>query len=357
MTKNPPNMHAYSAYEKKRKKRITAIILLFALLLVLIPFMTTIGSVSIPFNTVWRILIAKILFLKETAPIDIASNITTIVIDIRLPRIILAGLVGGGLAVAGATYQGIFRNPLADPCLLGVSQGAALGAVASFFVPAFLLAGGTTPVLAFAGAIIAVAVVYFLARVDSALPVTTLILAGVALGAFLAAATSYLILVSGEHLHGIILWLMGGFWMTEWDEVRTVFPLVACGITVIILFSRTLNVMQLDEEQATQLGINVERAKITLLVAASLITAAAVCFCGVIGFVGIIIPHMVRLVWGPDYRFLVPLSALTGAIFLVVADAAARSAFSQEIPIGILTAFTGAPFFLYILRRKRKTLC
>jgi len=219
-----------------------------------------------------------------------------------------------------------------------------------------MLGGAATPIFAFIGAIIAVAVVYLLARVDKALPVNTLILAGVALGAFLAAVTSYLMLISGEQLHGIILWLMGGFWMTEWGEIWTVFPLIVCGITVIILFSRPLNVMQLDEEQARQLGINVERVKIIMLIAASLVTAAAVCFCGIIGFVGIIVPHMVRLVWGPDYRFLIPISTLTGAIFLMVADAVARSAFSQEIPIGIITAFCGAPFFLFILRKKKRVL-
>jgi iron complex transport system permease protein len=343
-------------YEIRRKKRIIAIAVFFLLLLILIPLITTIGSVSIPFTTVWHILLSKLSFVKEDSSLVIPSNIKTIVLDIRLPRIILASLVGGSLAVAGATYQGLFRNPLADPYLLGVSQGAALGATVSFFAPSVMLGGAATPIFAFIGAIIAVAVVYLLARVDKALPVNTLILAGVALGAFLAAVTSYLMLISGEQLHSIILWLMGGFWMTEWGEIWTVFPLIVCGVTVIILFSRPLNVMQLDEEQARQLGINVESVKIILLVAASLVTAAAVCFCGIIGFVGIIIPHMVRLIWGPDYRFLIPLSALTGAIFLVAADAVARSAFSQEIPIGIITAFCGAPFFLFILRKKKKVL-
>jgi len=343
-------------YEQQRKKRIIAIAVLFLFILVLIPLITTIGSVSIPFTTVWNVLLSKLSFVKENSSVIIPSNITTIVFDIRLPRILLAGLVGGALAVAGATYQGLFRNPLADPYLLGVSQGAALGATISFFAPSIVFGTGATPLFAFIGAIIAVAVVYLLARVDRALPVTTLILAGVALGAFLAAVTSYLMLISGEQLHGIILWLMGGFWMTEWEEVWTALPLIVCGVTVIILLSRPLNIMQLDEEQARQLGINVERVKIIMLIAASLVTAAAVCFCGIIGFVGIIVPHMVRLVWGPDYRFLIPLSTLTGAIFLMMADAVARSAFSQEIPIGIITAFCGAPFFLFILRKRKKTL-
>jgi iron complex transport system permease protein len=343
-------------YETQRKKRMFAVVLLFLGLLVLIPLITTIGSVSIPFTTVWQVLISKISFAKESISVVAPPHINTIVIDIRLPRIILASLVGGSLAVAGATYQGLFRNPLADPYLLGISQGAALGATVSFLLPSVGLGGTATPIFAFMGAIIAVAVVYLLARVDRRLPVTTLILAGVALGAFLAAVISYLMLVSGEQLHGIILWLMGGFWMTEWKEIWAVLPFILCGVTLIIVFSRPLNVMQLDEEQARQLGINVERVKMILLTAASLVTAAAVCFCGIIGFVGIIVPHMVRLIWGPDYRFLIPLSTLIGAIFLVVADAVARSVFSQEIPIGIITAFCGAPFFLLVLRRRKRTL-
>ena len=343
-------------YEVLRKRRILAVTLLFLGLLVLIPLITTIGSVSIPLTTVWHVLISKISLAKEGGAVVIPPHINTIVIDIRLPRIILASLVGGSLAVAGATYQGLFRNPLADPYLLGVSQGGALGASVSFLFPSVGLGGSATPIFAFIGAIIAMAVVYLLARVDRRLPVTTLILAGVALGAFLAAGISYLMLISGQQLHGIILWLMGGFWMAEWEEIWAVLPLILCGVTLIMVFSRPLNVMQLDEEQARQLGINVERVKVLLLTAASLVTAAAVCFCGIIGFVGIIVPHMVRLIWGPDYRFLIPLSTLIGAIFLVVADAVARGFFSQEIPIGIITAFCGAPFFLVVLRRKKQTL-
>lgn len=333
-----------------------AIVALASLLVVLIPLITTIGSVSIPFATIWHILISKIPFIGRDIAVDGGSNVATIVFDIRLPRIILAGFVGGALAVAGATYQGLFRNPLADPYLLGISQGAALGASISFLVPSVPLGIGVTPLFAFIGAVVAVVGVYLLARVDRGLPATTLILAGVALGAFLAAVTSYLMLISGEQLHGIILWLMGGFWMTEWEEVWTAFPLFMCGVTVIVLFARPLNVMQLDEEQARQLGINVEQVKIILLIAASLVTAAAVCFCGIIGFVGIIVPHLVRLIWGPDYRSLIPLSALVGALFLIVADAVARSVFSQEIPIGIITALCGAPFFLFVLRKKKRAL-
>ena len=189
------------------------------------------------------------------------------------------------------------------------------------------------------------------------MPVTTLILAGVALGALLGSIVSYLIISSGEKMHGIMFWLMGSFALSQWAEVRLVLPYVAVGIFIILLFARPLNVMQLDEEQAQQLGINVERLKLILLAAATLVTAAAVSFVGIIGFVGIIIPHAVRLIWGADYRFLLPLSVLTGAIFMILADLIARTALAPtEIPIGVITALCGAPFFLYLLRRRRKVI-
>jgi iron complex transport system permease protein len=282
-----------------------------------------------------------------------------IILDIRLPRVVLAGLVGAALAAAGATYQGLFRNPLADPYLIGVAQGAALGAVIGFMLPPtwHSLGFGIIPLLAFTGALLSTTVVYLLARVGKTLPVTTLILAGVALGALLASIVSYLIISSGEKIHGIMFWLMGSFSLSQWSEAVIVSPYVVVGLVVLLLYARSLNLMQLDEEQAQQLGINVERLKIVLLGAATLITAAAVSFVGVIGFVGIIIPHAVRLIWGADHRFLLPLSILTGAIFLIIADVIARTVLAPtEIPIGVITALCGAPFFLYLLRRRRRII-
>jgi iron complex transport system permease protein len=283
----------------------------------------------------------------------------TIIFDIRLPRILLAGLVGAALATAGATYQGLFRNPLADPYLIGVAQGAALGAVIGFLLPPewHRLEFGIIPLLAFTGALMSTAIVYSLARVGKALPVTTLILAGVALGALLASIVSYLVISSGEKIHGIMFWLMGSFYMSQWSEAVVVLPYVLLGVVIILLYARPLNLMQLDEEQAQQLGLNVERLKLVLLTAATLITAAAVSFVGIIGFVGIIIPHAVRLIWGADHRFLLPLSVLTGAVFLILADLIARTALAPtEIPIGVITAICGAPFFLYLLRRRKRVI-
>jgi len=322
-------------------------------LLVVVVLTTAIGSTEIAISEVWHAWLTRVPLLDLAAP---AGAIDTIIFDIRLPRILLAGLVGAGLSVAGATFQGLFRNPLADPYLVGVSQGAALGATVGFLI-IVATPFGIIPILAFGGALGAVAVVYAVARVGKTLPVTTLILAGVALSAFLASITSYLIISSGEQLHGIITWLLGRFSVSNWPQVAVVSPYIIGGIAVIWLYARPLNAMQLDEEQAQQLGINVERTKLVLLATASLITAAAVSFCGTIGFIGLIVPHAVRLVWGPDHRFLLPLSALAGAIFLILADTAARTLVSPaELPVGVITAFLWAPFFLYLLRRKKKAV-
>ena len=327
------------------------------LLVAVIVLATSIGSVHIPLLTTFRIILDKLPF------IDIAqswqSAIATVILDIRLPRVILAGLVGAALATAGATYQGLFRNPLADPYLIGVAQGASLGAVVGFLMPVTWhnLGGNIVPLLAFIGAMLSTITVYLLARTGRTLPVTTLILAGVALGALLGSIVSYLIISSGEEMHGIIFWLMGSFSLSRWSEVTLVLPYVVAGTAVIILFARLLNVMQLDEEQAQQLGVNVERLKLILLAAATLITAASVSFVGTIGFVGIITPHAVRLIWGSDHRFLLPLSMLSGSIFMILADLLARTILAPtEIPIGVITAICGAPFFLYLLRRRKRVI-
>jgi iron complex transport system permease protein len=337
--------------------RIYAILGLFLVLIIVAILASAIGSVDIPFLTTSSILLSR-LPLVEITP-TWTSALETIILEIRLPRIILAGLVGAALATAGATYQGLFRNPLADPYLIGVAQGAALGAVIGFLLPATWLGLGAwiVPLFAFVGALLSTTIVYSLARVGKTMPMTTLILAGVALGALLGSIVSYLIISSGEKMHSIIFWLMGSFSLSQWTEVKLVLPYVAVGAVVIVLYGRLLNVMQLDEEQAQQLGVNVERLKLILLAMATLITAAAVSFVGTIGFVGIIVPHAVRLIWGPDHRFLLPLSVLTGAIFLILADLIARTVMAPtEIPIGVITAICGAPFFLYLLRRRKRVI-
>jgi iron complex transport system permease protein len=344
-------------YFLKWHSRVYSIIGLLILLVVIVILAVTIGSVSIPFSMIIAILLSRL------PGVDInptwSGTLETIIFDIRLPRVVLAGLVGSALATAGATYQGLFRNPLADPYLIGVAQGAALGAVIGFLIPPawHSLGFGIIPLLAFCGAVVSTAVVYNLARVGKTIPATTLILAGVAISALLASVVSYLVISSGEKIHGIMFWLMGSFSLSQWSEVIIALPYVILGVTIISLYARPLNLVQLDEEQAQQLGINVERLKLILLIAATLITAAAVSFVGIIGFVGIIVPHTVRLIWGVDHRFLLPLSVLTGAVFLILADMIARTVMAPtEIPIGVITALCGAPFFLYLLKRRKRII-
>lgn len=315
-------------------------------------FSLAVGSTAIPVPDILRTVTGVITNRSSSSPYE--ASLYTILFTIRLPRILMAGLVGCALAMAGASYQGMFRNPLADPYLTGISQGAALGAVIGFLLPGSLPAA-LIPVLGFLGAVISVTVVFFIARTGKTVPVTTLILGGVAVGAFLASFTSYLLIVSGDKLHGIVFWLLGTFSLADWSRVAIIAPYILAGITVLMLMARPLNVMQLDEEQARQLGVNVEKTKLLILAAATLATAAAVCFCGAIGFVGIIIPHAVRLVLGPDYRLLLPFSALAGAAFLILADTAARTLLAPtEIPVGVITALIGAPFFLYLLQQKKR---
>jgi iron complex transport system permease protein len=340
---------------RARVRRGNLLLILAALALVSVGLWSiTAGSTSIPLNDILAVLRAR-LFAPDQAGFCSAIY-NTIIWDIRLPRVIMAGLTGAALAVAGAAYQGMFRNPLADPYLTGISQGAALGAVAGFLLPAAVPAA-LVPVLAFLGAILSVAAVYSVARTGRTLPVTTLILGGVAIGAFLASITSYLIIISDEKVHGIVFWLLGTFSLADWWRVAVMLPYILAGAAALLLMARPLNVMQLDEEQAEQLGINVERTKLIILAAATLTTAAAVCFCGAIGFVGIIIPHAVRMTCGPDYRLLLPMSLMGGAAFLILADTAARTIMAPtEVPVGIITAVIGAPFFLYLLNQKKKAV-
>lgn len=352
-----PGQNALSDLYPNWRKRVYAIIGLSVLLILIMVFAVTIGSADISFGTTSGIIFSKLPFIDITP--DWSGSLETIVWDIRMPRILLAGLVGAALAIAGATYQGLFRNPLADPYLIGVAQGAAVGAVLGFLLNISWqgFEFGIIPVMAFIGAIVSVVIVYLIARVGNMLPVTTLILAGVALGAFFMAVVSYMITISEEQIHGVMFWLMGSFSLSRWSEVQVVLPVVLVGMAVIMIYARSLNLIQLGEEQAQQLGVNVEKVKVILLAAATLITAAAVSFVGIIGFVGIIIPHAVRLLWGADYRFLLPLSVLVGAIFMIIADIVARTVMApSEIPIGVITALCGAPFFLYLLRQRTRML-
>ncbi|MFC6904520.1 vitamin B12 ABC transporter permease BtuC [Halalkalicoccus tibetensis] len=271
----------------------------------------------------------------------------TIVTQVRLPRVVLAAVVGFALAAAGTVMQGFFRNPMADPSIIGVSSGAALGAVASIVLPLSL---GLRP-MAFGSAIITAFAVYLIASEGGRTPVATLLLAGVAIQTFLGAMISYLQLSAGESLEQVVYWLMGHLHASTWHDVSLSLPVVVPVFVLLMVYASDLNVLLLGEEDAQSLGIEVERTKRLLLAAASVITAAGVAVSGVIGFVGLIVPHMMRLLVGPDHRILLPTSALAGAVFLVATDTVARAG-PAEVPVGIVTAALGAPFFLYLLRTR-----
>ena len=279
---------------------------------------------------------------------DVHGPHETIVATIRLPRIVLAAVVGFALAAAGTVMQGFFRNPMADPSIIGVSSGAAVGAVAAIAIPNFPLGLRTA---AFASAIVTAFVVYAIATEDGKTPVATLLLAGIAIQTFLGAMISYMLVYSGDSLREAVFWLMGHLHNSTWGQVRLSLPVVILGFAVLTVYARDLNVLLLGEEDAHSLGIEVERTKFTLLAIASVVTAAGVAVAGVIGFVGLIVPHMMRLLVGPDHRILLPTSALAGAAFLVATDTVARAG-PAEVPVGIVTAALGAPFFLYLLRTR-----
>ncbi|MGO8705346.1 MAG: FecCD family ABC transporter permease [Candidatus Brocadiia bacterium] len=276
------------------------------------------------------------------------------IVRMRIARILLGIIAGAGLSVSGVIFQALLRNPLAEPYVLGVSSGAGLGAAVAIVLG---LAGAGVwgvPVLAFAGALFTILLVYGLARTSSgAVPVPTLLLSGVIVGAVLSSILMFIVSTSeGEKLHTVMWWLLGSLQALDWRPLEFSAPPVVAGLLLAMLLSRDLNLMTLGEEPAAHLGLNVEQTKKLFFLVASLMTGATVAACGLIGFVGLIVPHIVRLIMGPDHRRLVPASALAGATFLVLADSFARSVLPVEIPIGVVTAFLGGPFFLFILRRR-----
>ena len=280
-------------------------------------------------------------------------TLETIVLELRLPRVLAAVAIGGGLAVAGATFQGLLRNPLADPYVLGTASGAALGAAIAVLIPIriLFLDLGLLHTLAFAGGLAAVFVVYRLGRSTPNAPLTGMLLTGYAISSLLAAGLAMTMYLSGSNLRQIFSFLLGGLEGTSWLRLGFAAPLILIGSAVILTRARTLNGLLLGEETAAHLGIDVGRERGILLGLATLVTAAAVAVAGLIGFVGLVAPHLVRLVVGPDARKVLPLAAILGAILLVLADLGARLA--GEIPVGVVTALIGAPFFVALLRRVR----
>jgi cobalamin transport system permease protein len=273
--------------------------------------------------------------------------------DIRLPRVVLGGLVGAMLAVAGATYQGVFRNPLADPYLLGVAAGAGLGATLAV---AYVESQSLIPPAAFAGAAVAVAITYALGRSAGRERMgTTLVLAGVTIASFFTAVQTFVQQQHADTIQQVYSWILGRLPSSGWDNVVLLLPYVTVAALLIVLHRRQLDVLSVGDEEASTLGVNVPRVRLLLVAAATLGTAAAVSIAGLIGFVGIIVPHAIRLAGASSYRVLIPLSLVVGAGFLMLADVVARTALSPaELPIGVVTAFCGAPFFAVVMRTSRR---
>jgi len=346
------------AKRKKLKSTVLFPTLIVALIVAGVTALT-VGAVPVTVREVaaaiWE-LILDLLGISYTTDLEPVKK--DILLELRMPRVVLAAAVGSSLAAAGAVFQGLFRNPMADAYVIGVSSGAALGAVAAMLVglPIAIWGGiGAVPLFAFAGGTATLLLVYQLARVGQEVPVMPLLLAGIALSAFLSALVSLLTYFADEKLHQVVFWTMGGLGGATWTKVKIMIPYALLGFGCVYLFYRELNAMLFGEETARHLGINTEKVKKILLAGSSLMVAAAVSTSGIIGFVGLVVPHFIRLLIGPDHRQLLPASAILGAVLLMITDTVGRTIIApRELPVGIITALLGAPLFIYLLKNRKK---
>ncbi|URM32916.1 iron ABC transporter permease [Cytobacillus firmus] len=318
----------------------------------------SIGTVSIHPMTIIRVISAEIFPFVSLENTD--SMHANIIMNIRLPRVLLAGLVGASLAIAGAAFQGLLRNPLADPYTIGVSSGASLGAVLTLFFGLSIPFAGmfTLPLFSILFAFLTIFAVLFFARnIERSMKVETIILTGIIFSSFLGALISLMIALTGEELRQIIGWLLGSVSMRGWAYINIILPFFVIGAVLLLVNSKELNAMSFGEEKARHIGVDVQKRKIMVLIAGSILTGAAVAVSGTVGFVGLVIPHLTRMLWGPDHRHLLPLSILVGAGFLIIADLVSRTIIAPaELPIGVITALIGAPVFGAILMRRRNKL-
>jgi iron complex transport system permease protein len=349
-------------FRRTSRWKLILVLLIFALIATVIVSIN-VGYAQISFTDILTILGKQIPFLNGfTNSSTIRPADESIILQIRLPRILAGVLVGAALAAAGVLYQGVFKNPMADSYVLGVSAGAAVGASFTILFGASFVFFGLrlVQVAAFLGALSAMFLVYNISRVGSRVPVSTLLLCGIAVNFFLFAVVGLLEVIAGDELHSIVFWLIGGFSNVLWKDIWAMLPFIVIGVVLAYFYARDLNLLAMGEETAHHLGVNVERSKQILLVLASMITAAAVSICGLVGFVGLMIPHVTRLVIGPDHRILLPTSTIIGAIFLVICDDLARVvatpfASTLELPVGIITMLFGAPFFIFLFKKKKQS--
>lgn len=347
-------MKKLNAYELTRTKLFLFYMLLTLVLAASIIIGVSIGSVNIPVKEVVYIFWSEL--TGRSVPIEISENHKNIILSIRLPRVVLAGLVGASLAIAGAAFQGLLRNPLADPYTLGVSSGASVGAVMTIFFQIALPFFGnfTLPLLSIVFAFLTMLVVLFFARLlDRSLRVETIILTGIVFSSFLGALISLMIALTGEELRQIIGWLLGSVSMRGWSYVLIILPFFVTGSLLLMMNANELNVMAFGEEHAQHIGVAVKQKKLLIMIAGSILTGAAVAVSGTIGFVGLVIPHFIRFLIGPNHVHLLPASIFVGSSFLIIADLCSRTVISPaELPIGVITALIGAPVFALIMLRQ-----
>lgn len=339
----------------KKISRKWAVVLSVVLCLVMMYVCTIIGIASISFEDANRILLHEILHLDINME-GISNGSIAIIKNVRLPRVVLGFIAGASLAICGSGFQGIFKNPMADPFVLGVSSGAALGAsigIVLHFDSGFLGMSGTT-LLAFVGAFLTIGLVYNISRVGKKVPVSTLLLSGIAVSQTLSAGISVMMIMNQQSMDQIMFWTMGSLNGKGWNQIIMILPYVIVGILLLLTSCRELDIMLTGENTAIQLGVNVEFLKKKVLFASSIITAAVISVTGIIGFVGLVVPHVVRMIAGPKHRTLMPLSLLFGGTFLILCDTLARSVAAWEIPVGVITSLCGGPFFIYLLRKTKK---
>lgn len=344
---------------KKRKYKLIFLAML-GVLLVEIILCTALGAADISFSSAVKSVLVKIPLIKDLIdPGTINESHVVIINSIRLPRVILAACIGSALSVSGVSYQSMFKNPLADPYIIGSSSGGALGAAVAIVLKSTLNIPGFSiiSVFAFGGALAAAYIVYMLGKIGGRLSITAIILSGIALNSLLSAILSLVLLFNREQMNQIIMWTMGGLQNSSWEQIAIVLPGIIIGMLVIYFCSRDLNILLLGEESAQHLGVNTGMMKKIILFTGAFLTGLSVSVSGIIGFIGIFIPHTARLLLGPDNRIIIPFSALWGAIFLIAADGLARILISPgEIPVGVLTAVVGGPFFIYLLIKSKKKL-
>ena len=336
---------------KLRDMQTVQMLFLAALLGGLLVVSTGMGFIKIPAAAVVKIILNKIFGSPELIS-GMDEILPVVVMDVRLPRILSAALVGGGLAMCGVVFQGILLNPLADPYTLGVSAGAAFGAALAILLNVSALGVYSVPVFAFLGAVATLGAVIYLSTGSGGLSSNNLILSGIIVAAILSAGISFFKYVADEQVAVIIFWLMGSFASKTWGDVGLTAACISAGVSVFLYFARELNLMSLGNQMASSLGVDTRRVTLILLATASVVAAVCVSVSGIIGFVGLLVPHIMRLLSGPDNRRLVPLSFLAGALLLLSADTLTRAVLPTEIPIGVLTALIGGPFFCYLFRRQ-----